>query len=247
MKINSNSVRTLALALLVSVAAPAAATSAPVTEVGAGGSAVDRLERMLQARNQMQLDMQRQLDQMAQELSTLRGSVERNSYDIKQMVERQRDLYREVDTLRTTKQTPEKSKDEKEQSIEGSAVRFTDDKSENAAYEAAVNLILKEKDYQGATKAFNAFLSQYPESVYTANAHYWLGQLYFSKSEFEQANQEFTAVSKFKDSNKRADALLKLGLIAQKQGNGDQADQYFQQLIDTYPDSTSAKQAKNAM
>ncbi len=104
MKINSNSVRILALALLVSVAAPAAATSAPVTEVGAGGSAVDRLERMLQARNQMQLDMQRQLDQMAQELSTLRGSVERNSYEIKQMVERQRDLYREVDTLRTAKQ-----------------------------------------------------------------------------------------------------------------------------------------------
>lgn len=244
MKINSNSVRTLALALLVSVAAPAAATSAPVTEVGAGGSAVDRLERMLQARNQMQLDMQRQLDQMAQELSTLRGSVERNSYDIKQMVERQRDLYREVDTLRTAKQTVPAPQEETQ---DASSVSFTDDKSENAAYEAAVNLILKEKDYQGATKAFKAFLSKYPESVYTANAHYWLGQLYFSKSEFEQANQEFTAVSKFKDSNKRADALLKLGLIAQKQGNGDQADQYFQQVIDTYPDSTSAKQAKNAM
>ncbi len=86
MKINSNSVRTLALALLVSVAAPVAATSAPVTEVGAGGTTVDRLERMLQARNQMQLDMQRQLDQMAQELSTLRGNVERNSYEIKQVL-----------------------------------------------------------------------------------------------------------------------------------------------------------------
>jgi tol-pal system protein YbgF len=244
MKINSNSVRTLALALLVSVAAPVAATSAPVTEVGAGSTTVDRLERMLQARNQMQLDMQRQLDQMAQELSTLRGNVERNSYEIKQVVERQRDLYREVDTLRTAKQATPAPKDTAK---DASPVSFTDDKSENAAYEAAVNLILKEKDYQGATKAFKAFLAQYPESVYTANAHYWLGQLYFSKNNFEQANQEFTAVSEFKDSNKRADALLKLGLIAQKEGNGNQAKQYFQQVIDTYPDSTSAKQAKNAM
>lgn len=242
---NSNSVRTLALALLVSVAAPVAATPAPVTEVGAGGTAVDRLERMLQARNQMQLDMQRQLDQMAQELSNLRGNVERNSYDIQQMVERQRDLYREIDTLRTAKQSvpaePENKAEDKP------AVNFTADQTENAAYEAAVNLILKEKDYQGATKAFKAFLSTYPESVYTANAHYWLGQLYFSKRKFEQASQEFTAVSEFEDSNKRPDALLKLGLIAQKQGNGDQANQYFQQVIDTYPDSTSAKQAKNAM
>jgi len=244
MTMNSNSVRTLALALLVSVAAPVAAAPAPVTEVGSGGTAIERLERMLQARNQMQLDMQRQLDQMAQELSNLRGNVERNSYDIQQVVERQRDLYREIDDLRTAKSSAPK---ETKSTDENPSVNYTSDQTENAAYEAAVNLILKEKDYQGATKAFNAFLQKYPESVYTANAHYWLGQLFFSKRDFEQASKEFTAVSQFKDSNKRADALLKLGLIAQKQGNTAQANQYFQQVIDTYPDSTSAKQAKNAM
>lgn len=243
---NSNTLRSLSLALLVSVAAPAAAAPAPVTELGSGGSSssVERLERMLEARNQMQIDMQRQLEQMAGELDELRGTVERNSYELNQMLERQRDLYREIDTLRTAKPAAAvESKPETPATTEA----YSNNQSENAEYESAVNLILKEKNYQGATESFNAFLTKYPQSIYKPNAHYWLGQLYFAKSELALAKQHFDAVSQFAKSSKRADAMLKLGMIADREGDKAGAKTLFQKVVTEYPGSTSASQAEKQM
>lgn len=202
---NSNTLRTLSLALLVSAAVPVAAAPAPVTELGGSSGSIERLERMLQARNQMQLDMQRQLDQMAGEIDQLRGTVERNSHELNQMLERQRDLYREIDSLRNAKPAPAVETSAETTDTKDS---YSSNQSENAEYDAAVNLILKEKNYAGATDAFNAFLAKYPDSIYTPNAHYWLGQLYFSKSDFAAAKKNFTAVSQVQKSSKRADACL---------------------------------------
>ncbi|RMZ62321.1 YbgF trimerization domain-containing protein, partial [Vibrio anguillarum] len=49
-------------------------------------SNVQRLERLLENRNSVQLKMQQQLDDMALEISELRGQLERNSYDMQQML-----------------------------------------------------------------------------------------------------------------------------------------------------------------
>ncbi|WP_028025179.1 tol-pal system protein YbgF [Enterovibrio calviensis] len=240
---NSNTLRSLSLALLVSVAAPVAAAPAPVTELGSNSS-VERLERLLEARNQMQIDMQNQLELMASELDELRGNVERNSYELTQMLERQRELYRELDTVRNAKPAPVAvTKPEDSASKES----YSSDQSENAQYDAAVNLILKEKNYAGATDAFNAFLAKYPESIYKPNAHYWLGQLYFSKSDLAAAKTHFTAVSQVAKSSKRADAMLKLGMIAEKQGDAATAKSLFSAVVKEYPGTTTANQAEKKL
>lgn len=241
---NSNTLRTLSLALLVSAAVPVAAAPAPVTELGGSSGSIERLERMLQARNQMQLDMQRQLDQMAGEIDQLRGTVERNSHELNQMLERQRDLYREIDSLRNAKPAPAVETSTETTDTKDS---YSSNQSENAEYDAAVNLILKEKNYAGATDAFNAFLAKYPDSIYTPNAHYWLGQLYFSKSDFAAAKKNFTAVSQVQKSSKRADALLKLGMIAEKEGDKAGANALFTQVVKEYPGTTTAKQAEKQL
>lgn len=241
---NRNILRFIPLALLVSAAAPLAAALAPVTELG-DNSAVKRLERMLEARNQMQLDMQTQLDHMAGELDQLRGTIERNSFDINQMMERQRDIYKEIDALRNVNSAPQVPIEIEKSS--GSKEVYSKDKSENARYGAAVDLILKEKNYSGAIDAFNAFLKKYPQSVYQANAHYWLAQLYLSKNDLKTATMHFSTVSKIKGSNKRADAMFKLGVIEKKQGNANKANTYFNQVITEYPDTSLAVQAKKEM
>ncbi|PSW18689.1 tol-pal system protein YbgF [Photobacterium sanctipauli] len=242
---NSNKMRCLALTLLVGAATQVVAAPAPVTELSgssAQGDSLERLERMIEARNQVQLDMQRQLDQLATEMDELRGIVERNSYDLSQMLERQRELYREVDAL--SRQAPAKAA-EKPAEESKSTETYTGNVSENEAYESAVNLILKEKDYTGAIAAFKGFLTTYPESAYKPNAHYWLGQLYFTQSQLSEAGEQFNAVASFKDSNKRADALLKLGIIAERSKKADEAKKYYQDVISSYPGSTSARQAEN--
>jgi len=237
--------RNIALALLVGAATQVVAAPAPVTELnsnGGQGSSLERLERMLESRNQVQLDMQRQLDQLASEMDELRGLVERNSYDLSQMLERQRELYREVDTL---SRQPQKKEAEDVGSKSASSETYTSNVSENEAYEKAVNLILKEKDYVGAVTAFNEFLTAYPESAYKPNAHYWLGQLYFTQNQLPEASKNFIAVASVKDSNKRADAMLKLGVIAERSKKPDQAKKYYQEVISAYPDSTSSRQAES--
>lgn len=241
---NINTLRVIPLALLMSAIAPVAVALAPVSELG-GGNAVERLERMLDARNQMQLDMQRQLDHMARELDNLRGTVEKHGFEINQMLDRQRDIYQEIDTLRKDSAIPVSIIAKKNKGPSPEAI--SNDQVENEQYDAAVDLILRDKNYRGAASAFNAFLEQYPNSVYKPNAHYWLGQLYFSTGDLTAAKQHFTEVSQFSDSSKRADALLKLGMIAKKQGDVVTANRLFQQIVDSYANSTTANQAEKEL
>ncbi|MGX9996019.1 MULTISPECIES: tol-pal system protein YbgF [Vibrio] len=248
----SNTKRAVALALLASAANFAFAAPAPVSDLNSTSSVsksrsseteVERLERLLQNRNRVQLQMQQQIDQMSQEISELRGQLERNSYEMKQMLQRQRELFVELDRVRgEIKSAP--AQDAKPAKTGG---QYTPNVDEQTAYQNAVDLILKKRDYTGAIAAFQQFQKDYPDSTYSANSHYWLGQLYFAKKQDKDAVKSFAAVVSYKDSNKRADALLKLGEIAERNNNAAQAKKYYQQVVDEYPGSASAKLASSKL
>ena len=120
--------------------------------------------------------------------------------------------------------------------------------SESEAYDAAVNLILKTREYDKAIPAFEAFLNTYPSSEYADNAHYWLGQLLFNKQSWADAESAFsTVVQNFPDSSKRADAMLKLGVIKQRTGSTSEANTWFQKVLSEYPNSSAAKLAQSRM
>ncbi|MFD2179956.1 tol-pal system protein YbgF [Veronia pacifica] len=238
--------RKLSLALLAGSAFFVNAEPAPVSELGSSKSVEQRLDdlaRLIKARNQTQIEMQQQLDLIAREIDDLRGNVERNSYELNQMLSRQRDIYREIDTLRTAKsaiaEEPGKTKP--------ASGQYSSNKDENTDYENAVNLILKNKDYDGATQALKSFISSYPSSVYKANAHYWLGQLYYARGDFNNSKPHFTSVVKDEKSGKRADALFKLGKIAVNQGDKATAKGFYQQIVEQYPDTSTARDAKKEL
>ncbi|ENM5905806.1 tol-pal system protein YbgF [Vibrio mimicus] len=250
----SNLKHVVMLMLLASAASYALAAPAPVSDLssnvssGSRNSEIERLERLLENRNLMQLQMQKQLDDMALEVNELRGQIEKNNYDMQQMLQRQRELFVELDRLRgeikspaAASQLPVSSNDDAAQGT------FSSDANEQAAYQNAVDLILKKRDYAGAIAAFKKFQTDYPNSTFSANSHYWLGQLYFAKKEDKEAAKSFIAVVSHQDSNKRADALVKLGDIAKRNNNAEQARKFYQQAIDEYPDSASAKVAKESL
>ncbi|MCR9937273.1 tol-pal system protein YbgF [Vibrio antiquarius] len=248
----SNTKRAVALTLLASAANCAFAAPAPVSDLNSTSSVsksrsseteVERLERLLQNRNRVQLQMQQQIDQMSQEISELRGQLERNSYEMKQMLQRQRELFVELDRVRGEI----KSAPAQEAKPAKTGGQYTPNVDEQTAYQNAVDLILKKRDYTGAIAAFQQFQKDYPDSTYSANSHYWLGQLYFAKKQDKDAVKSFAAVVSYKDSNKRADALLKLGEIAERNNNAAQAKKYYQQVVDEYPGSASAKLASSKL
>ncbi|GAK84453.1 TPR repeat containing exported protein [Vibrio ponticus] len=91
------------------------------------------------------------------------------------------------------------------------------------------------------------FQKDFPDSSFTPNSHYWLGQLYFAKKQDKEAVKSFAAVLTYKDSNKRADALVKLGDIAERNNNAEQAKKYYQQVVSEYPGSASANIAQEKL
>ncbi len=240
--------RAVSLTLLVSVANGVFAAPAPVSEIGNTGSETDvqHLKRLLDNRTRVQLQMQQQIDDMAAEINELRGTIEKNSYDIQQMVTRQRQLFIELDRIRNqAPQTPTTAVST--ETPDTAAGVFSNDENERAAYDNAVNIVRVEKDFPKALAAFQQFQQDYPDSVYAANTHYWVGQLHFVQRSDVEAAKSFASVVAYKDSPKRADSLIKLGDIAARNGKPEVAKKYYQQVVDEYPNSSSSDMAKSKL
>ena len=81
-------------------------------------------------------------------------------------------------------------------------------------YDLAYGYVLR-KDYALAEDALRAFLKKYPSDRLVADANYWLGESLFQRQRYREAAESFLAVStKFNNSGKAPDALLRLGAVA---------------------------------
>lgn len=231
--------------------AGAAHSAAPINDVSNSSLSdqIAQLKRLIQARGAAQVNLQQQIGELQEELSELRGETETHAHKLDQIVNRQRELYIEIERRLESIQGQSAP-----QIIEPTTSTTLDQSygesslSENEAYDQAVNLILKERRYDDAIPEFEGFISKFPNSVYIANAHYWLGQLLFNKSEFAKAEQHFDRVISFyPDSNKRSDAMLKQGTVMQRLGKQDEAKKLFEQVISEYPDSNAANLATSRL
>ncbi|OBT15967.1 tol-pal system protein YbgF [Vibrio sp. UCD-FRSSP16_10] len=254
----SNYKRAVALTLLAGVAGYSFAAPAPVSDLNSSSNVatststsksatatkedeIQRLERLLRNSNRVQANLQQHLDEVSMDLSELRGELERSNHQTSQLVERQRELFIELDRMRTELANVKKAP--VESSTPATSGKYSSNQDEQQSYQSAVDLILKNKDYDAATVALEKFKKDFPESVYSANANYWLGQLYFSKKNDVESAKAFASVVSYKDSNKRADALVKLGDIAVRNNSGAAAKKYYQQAITEYPNTASANSA----
>lgn len=242
------------------VAWPALAVQAPVSDVSSGSSfeeRLDQLERIIDARNSAQMNLLQQVTQLQDEVSELRGVTEEHAYQLEQLLTRQRELYQEIDrrlanqpaaSTSTSTQVDTSTVDTSASGASSSGSNYSDNLSENDAYDRAIKLVLEDKRYEQATVAFQEFIERFPESSYAPNAHYWLGQLLFSAGEYGDAEEQFLiVVDRYEDSNKRADCMLKLGSIARQQDRNEDAKRYFNDVLNNYPDSTEATLAKQRL
>ena len=111
--------------------------------------------------------------------------------------------------------------------------------SDKEAYDYAYNLMIKAK-YPEAEKAFLSFLQDYPKSDLTGNANYWLGETYYVRGQYEVAAGIFSdGLTKYKDSSKAPDNLLKLGLTMANLGKKDEACGFFKLMPEQFPKASS--------
>jgi len=254
------------LAALVLAHASANANPAPVTDINlnrsstmnnntqsvSSGSLEQRLamlERIVEARSNGQIRMQQQLQMLLDEVSDLRGVTETHAYKLEEILQRQRDIYQEIDRrvseVQQSTANTQYSTDTEQATTE---TAYSTDVTENQAYDKAVNMVLKDRRYDAAIPEFEDFIRNYPNSTYAANAHFWLGQLLFNKNELAKAKTQFErVVSVFPRSTKVADALLKLGQVAERENDNAMAKKYYQQLINQFKSGTTVKLAQDRL
>lgn len=198
---------------------------------------LEKFARLLESRNRMQIIMQNQLTQLSKELREIKGGMELFEHKISEIENRQRNLYQLVDQPKAVS-TPTTANSTATASSAG----------EQLAYQAAVDLVLVNKDYDQAITAFEAFVIDYPESEYIANSHYWLGLVLYQQKKRKEARVAFLTVSeKFPESVKRADSLFKIGIIDEYLGELASAKEFYQKVLKEYPNSSAAGLAQKQL
>jgi len=214
-----------------------------------------------------------QLESLQQEVQELRGIVEQQEYQIKQMREEQRDRYldldRRISSLNQAGSSPASVQpaspvvsQQPAQPIQPSvapvqpkaAVGAPSSKApapdmagEKKAYQAAFALV-RNKQYAQAGSAFRQLVKDYPDGHYTGNAYYWLGEVLLVESEHEQALKAFgSLLGNFPDHRKAADAKYKQGKIYLKLGDTTRAKQLLQEVVDQHAGTSAAKLAEAEM
>jgi tol-pal system protein YbgF len=81
-----------------------------------------------------------------------------------------------------------------------------------------------------------------------ANAHYWLGETYYSEKKYDQAILEFQEVIKnFPGKEKVPAAMLKQAMAFKEMGDTKSARYLYKKLIEEFPAAAEAKSAKEKL
>jgi tol-pal system protein YbgF len=216
------------------------------------------------------------VQQLQEEVRQLRGMVETQQYRLDKMEREQRDRYRDIDrrlsaliqaaagtaplgtgtamppatpvdqgsapAAAEASTAPAAQTSQAASAVTPAPATATDDSS---AYQAAFALV-RERRFDDARSAFDAFIARYPQSDNLANAHYWIGEIDLAQQSLASAKAAFQrVVDGFSGHSKVPDALYKLGVVEDRLGNADASRAVFQRLIEQFPQSSAAGLARN--
>ena len=220
---------------------------------------LEEIERRLAAvervlANGSLVDLTVQMDSVQRETARLRGQTEELQYNAESTATRQRDLYADIDErVRAIEAQLQGGRSS------GGAVNVMDGGSltpgqlpvpggsDRDNYQAAFELI-KEERYEQSALAFQAFLAAYPESQLADNAQYWLAESHYVTGQFQTALQQFeTVTSRYPDSRKVPDALLKIGYCNYELQRWNDARAALTRVQSESPDTTAARLAQQRL
>ncbi len=223
--------------VVITMAAPAAMAEAMVT--APMSDRVDRLEKMMNAQSGYQV--QKNLQDMHDEIQSLRGMLEVQQFEIQKLKERQEAMSGQVGKGPVAvAPTPSKGA-----APVAAAPVPVPPEAETKAYQSAY-VLLTEQKYSAAIPALQDYIKTYPDGQYVASAYYWLGETQTIANDLEEAKKAFqTVIDKYPTSPKAVDALLKLGMVYEDAGQYDKALGLFSQVLTKYPNTPQARLAQD--
>ena len=194
----------------------------------------ERLEQLASG----QLDLTNQIAQLQQELARLRGQLEVQTNELAQTQRSQRDLFADLDT-RVRKFEPVTTQ------IDGKTA--TVDVEERRRYEAALGL-MRAGEFGQALTAFQQFRTRWPDSAYTANVLFWIGNGQYALKDYKAAVATHTLMlSRFPDHPRAADAMLNVGYSQAESGDKRAARKTLETVVEKYASAPAAQLAKDRL
>lgn len=226
----------------LTMAASVAMAEPPVTDTLS--VRVDRLEKAMASQNGYQL--QSTLQELRDELQTLRGKLEVQEFELQKLKELQQQQYADLDQrikggAGVASNAPQAANTAKAP-VAANAPGAPSD-AETKQYEAAY-VMLTEQKYSAAIPALQAYIQAYPEGQYIASAYYWLGETQTIADDLDEAKKAFqTVIDKYPNSPKVVDASLKLAMVYEDGGQYDKALQLFEDVKQKFPNTPQARVA----
>lgn len=199
-----------------------------------------------------QADLFFEIQALRENVLELRGLVEEQAHEIKQLKQQRLDDYMDLDKrlsalskgvrpAPSSAMTPAAASlsDSDSSSVGISAAETPVAPVSSSApvgdemqqYRAAIDAVLKQKDYQKAIAEFNGYLSAFPDGRYVPNSQYWLGEIYLLQGELEQSKKWFSALAEeYPLHDKTPDAKYKLGTVYHKLGDKAKAQQILTEV-----------------
>jgi tol-pal system protein YbgF len=114
-------------------------------------------------------------------------------------------------------------------------------------YRRGITLV-RQGSYDKAIQSLRDFLRTNRESPLVPNAQYWIGESYYMLADYYQAILNFNQVrQQHPKSDRAAASVLKIGLAFQQMGNKSEAKLAFQKVLNDYPSSPEAAQAREKL
>ncbi len=185
------------------------------------------------------VDLLLQVDRLQTELRQLRGQVETQGHEIERLKAKNRDLTADIDRRLRELERARGSAGPDAPAGPPAVSSAEEQKDYDRAF-----AVLKQGQYERASKALQAFLAKYPKGALAANARYWLGESHYVVKNFREALADFRRVLKdHPDSDKAPDALLKIGYVHQELGEVDKAREALADVVKRYPNTRAARSA----
>lgn len=192
-------------------------------------------------------DLQASLDSAKVDMQVMAGKVDDATLQAKKPVEDitllKEDLDRRLTALEKRAESLEKNYDEL-QKKNAEATAKQSEASPEILYQQGVDLA-KAGDTQKARDLLLRFADKNPNHELAANAHYWIGETYYTEKSYDLAILEFEKVIKnYPDKGKVPAAMLKQAMAFKAIGDGKSGKYVLNKLLENFPHSAEAATAK---
>lgn len=121
------------------------------------------------------------------------------------------------------------------------------DPQEQVAFETAMELY-RNGEYQEAASALSAFVDAYPDSAYGDEARFYEGSSLFATKRFSAAIQRLQGmVEKYSASPRAPDAMMVIASSQVETNDLDSAEKTLRRIVNDYPDSKAAETARSRL